>query len=178
MSSSHIFGSRIQSLLRDSGNKTQNTSSKPPQGTAPSNPHVLDTLTQAESRRLLEVVVFYIGKTQHHFDIRQFSDRLGLFFADPQHARWQDDPWLLEMMLVLAIGKLFAGDFDDGCDIPGGKLFEYAHQNIPALSQLIVHDVLGVEILALTAVYLQNLHRKDEAYFYVWHTFFLPIFSC
>lgn len=154
-------------MLRESGHKTRRTNSNPPQHPAPSSPHVLDTLTQAESRRLLEVVVFYIGKTQHHFDIRQFSDRLGLYFADPQHARWQNDPWLLEMMLVLAIGKLFSGDFDDGCDVPGGKLFEHAHQSIPTLSQMLVHDVLGVEILALAAVYLQNLHRKDEAYFYV-----------
>ncbi|KAK1146597.1 hypothetical protein N8T08_003027 [Aspergillus melleus] len=166
LSSNNIFGSRIQSLLQSSGSKHEGTNANI-QGPDAFKPHILNTLTEPESRRLLAVVVFYIGQKQHHFDIREFSDRLGLYFADPQHVRWQNEPWLLEMMLVLAVGKLFAGDFDEGCDTPGSKLFDGAHKSIPTLTQLITHQVLGVEILALSAVYLQNLHRKDEAYFYV-----------
>ncbi|KAJ5387426.1 hypothetical protein N7509_009967 [Penicillium cosmopolitanum] len=123
--------------------------------------------TESQSRRLLEVVIFYIGETQHHFDIREFSDRLDLFYANPHDAAQQQTPWFLEMLLVLAIGKLFSGDFDDHNEIPGSELFSYAYKNLPTLGELYTHGVLGVEILALVAVYLQNLNRKDEAYLHI-----------
>jgi proline utilization trans-activator len=118
---------------------------------------------------LLEVVIFYIGETQHHFDTREFSDNLGLFFTNSPDVA-QQTPWFLEMLLVLAIGKLFSGDFDDHIEIPGSKLFNYVYANLPTLGELYTYGVLGVEILALVAVYLQNLNRKDEAYLHVCDT--------
>jgi proline utilization trans-activator len=123
--------------------------------------------TESEARRLLEVVIFYVGETQHHFDVREFADGLGVFYANPQDSVQQQTPWFLEMLLILAIGQLFSGCIHDQNEIPGSKLFHYAYKHLPTLGELYTHGVLGVEILALVAVYLQNLNRKDEAYLHV-----------
>ncbi|OJJ34682.1 hypothetical protein ASPWEDRAFT_474326 [Aspergillus wentii DTO 134E9] len=160
LSSSYIFSSRVQSLLENPTPQRQTTANH----CCSKNDNIPSLPTEEQAHRLLEVVIFFIGETQHHFDLRDFSDRLCAFYGNPSDKK---TPWFLQMLLVLAIGKLFAGDFDDRDELPGSKLFEYAHQNLPTLGELYALDVLGVEILALVAVYLQNLNRKDEAYIYI-----------
>lgn len=124
--------------------------------------------SESEARRLLKVVVFYIGQTQHHFDPRDFSDRLGSFYVNPQDPSHYATPWYLEMLLVFAIAKLFAGEFGgDSTELPGAHLFEFAQNRLPTLSELYNQPRLGIELLALLAVYLQNVNRKEEAYVYV-----------
>lgn len=123
--------------------------------------------TEHEAYRLLEIVIFYIGETQHHFDVRQFTDHLGEFYANSLDMTQQSTPWVLEMLLILAIGQLFSGHTDNHPETPGSKLFNHAYINLPTLGELYKHGALGVEILALVAVYLQNINRKDEAYLHV-----------
>ena len=126
--------------------------------------------SEEEARRLLETVVLYIGYLQHHFDPRDFTDRMGLFFSNPENPCHYQTPWYLEMLLVLAIGKLFAGDFSgirEQDTVPGAELFEFVQKNLPTISDLYSHGILGIELLALVAVYLQNVYRMEEAYIYV-----------
>lgn len=166
LTSSHTFGSQVQSLLETSNSRQINDHSN-----AVNSPLILPDMQEIpaedEACRLLEIVIFYIGETQHHFDVREFADRLGAFYANSHDPAQQQTPWFLEMLLVLAIGQLFSGRTDDQNEIPGSKLFYYAYRSLPALGELYTHGVLGVEILALVAVYLQNLNRKDEAYLHV-----------
>ncbi|KAJ5092073.1 hypothetical protein NUU61_006943 [Penicillium alfredii] len=181
LSSSHIFGSRVQDLL-------ENPRPPPYERTPPPSDTSMSERRQAslaswhptqhgslgypqfpsedEAYRLLGVVNLIIGQTQHHFDVRDFSDRLGVFFADRTDPTRTSALWYLEMILVFAIGKLFGGDFD-GDPMPGSSLFDYAHRALPSLSELYSHERIGVEVLGLIAVYLQNASRKEEAYIYV-----------
>lgn len=114
---------------------------------------------------------FFIGYTQHHIDTREFSDRLAFFYANLGDPSQTQTPWYLEMVLVFAIGKLFAGAFDGddeaGAGLPGEGMFRYVQGRLPSLSELFGLGKLGVEIHALAAVYLQNANRKEEAYLYV-----------
>ncbi|KAJ5351200.1 hypothetical protein N7452_000174 [Penicillium brevicompactum] len=123
--------------------------------------------TEHEAYRLLEVVIFYIGETQHHFDVRQFTDRLGGFYAKSLDMTQESTPWALEMLLILSIGQLFSGHVDCDSETPGDKLFNHAYTNLPTLGELYTLGSLGVELLALVAVYLQNINRKDEAYLHI-----------
>ena len=119
---------------------------------------------------LLKTVNFFIGHTQHHFDVRDFSDRLGVFYAGNKDPSKVFNLWYLQMILVFAIGKLFSGDFDDDHRrMPGSALFDYAQRLLPSLSELYAYGRTGVEVLGLVAVYLQNAGRKEEAYIYVRH---------
>uniref|UniRef100_A0A0D2XQ09 Transcription factor domain-containing protein n=1 Tax=Fusarium oxysporum (strain Fo5176) TaxID=660025 RepID=A0A0D2XQ09_FUSOF len=75
--------------------------------------------------------------------------------------------WVLEMILMIAIGTLFDANPEGNDDFSGVRLFEYAHRNVPTLSDLRFNGKLGIEIFALFAIYLGNMNRKEEAYLYV-----------
>lgn len=85
----------------------------------------------------------------------------------------RDDPaqmeslWVLEMILMIAIGTLFDANPVGNDEFSGVALFDYAHRNLPTLSDLRFNGKLGIEIYALFAIYLGNMNRKEEAYLYV-----------
>ncbi|KAK9852985.1 hypothetical protein MYU51_007511 [Penicillium brevicompactum] len=166
LTSSHTFGSRVQSLLETSSYKRPINHSYST-NTTKSLPSMEQMPTEHEAYRLLEVVIFYIGETQHHFDVRQFTDRLGEFYAKSLDMAQESTPWVLEMLLILSIGQLFSGHVDCDSETPGDKLFNHAYTNLPTLGELYTLGSLGVELLALVAVYLQNINRKDEAYLHI-----------
>jgi proline utilization trans-activator len=126
--------------------------------------------SKAEAQRLVRIVHFYIGQTQSYYDPRVFSDRLEAFYADQNDQEHTKTLWFLQMLIVLALGKLITGDFDadsESFELPGEKLFNFAVKNIPTLADLYVHGSLAVEVLALAALYSQNIDRQGEAYVYV-----------
>ncbi|KAK1994784.1 hypothetical protein LX36DRAFT_613646 [Colletotrichum falcatum] len=174
LSSSHAFGSRLQTLLehprlgrRDGVSHLTDSESRStlkPQDDAPPLP------SEDEARRLFDSMTFFIGHTQHHVDTREFSDRLAFFYSNLGDAlQAQQTPWYLEMLLVFAIGKLFSGCFDNDerSGLPGSSMFAYVQSRLPSLSELYGLGKLGIEIHALAAVYLQNANRKEEAYLYI-----------
>lgn len=71
------------------------------------------------------------------------------------------------MYLVFAVGRLLQASSDASGNVPGTAFFSEAVKRIPALMDISKHGVLGVEVLALTALYLQIVDRKEEAYVYV-----------
>lgn len=123
--------------------------------------------THQEAQRLLEVAMFYIGHTQHHIDARDFSDRLWAFYANRDESTHFKTPWCYEMMILLAIGSQFDAKPEGTSDFSGLELFEYVHKHIPTLSELYGYGTLGVEIYALLSIYMQNFHRREEAYLYI-----------
>ncbi|KAL6404977.1 hypothetical protein AUP68_11816 [Ilyonectria robusta] len=128
-----------------------------------------------EAQRLLETAMFYIGHTQHHIDARDFSDRLWVFYANRDDPNQLASPWCLEMMLVIAIGTLFDANPEGNGEFSGIELFDYVHKNLPTLSEMHSYGKIGVEIFGLFAIYLQNFHKREEAYLYVSSTFDLSV---
>lgn len=176
LSSSHNFGSRVYELLGPLQNgPSRITTQREPASTTEPSSHVyhepiLDQPTETEARRLVDAVNFNIGHIQSHYEPREFLDRMGIVYASQLDSAHTSTLWFLEMVLVLAVGKQFLGEFDEAgspTDLPGMKLFDFAHRNLPTLSEQFSQGRLGVEIVAFMAVYLQNLDRKEEAYLYV-----------
>ncbi|KZL68803.1 fungal specific transcription factor domain-containing protein [Colletotrichum tofieldiae] len=174
LSSSHTFGSRLQSLL-EHPRLGRRDHIKPPNHSA-SCATTLKPLddgpplpSEEEARKLFDSMTFFIGYTQHHIDTREFSDRLAFFYSNVGDASQTQTPWYLEMLLVFAIGKLFSGSFDgeEKSGLPGLSMFAYVQSKLPSLSELYGLGKLGIEVHALAAVYLQNANRKEEAYLYI-----------
>ncbi|KAH7161234.1 hypothetical protein EDB81DRAFT_784183 [Dactylonectria macrodidyma] len=177
MSSSRNFSSMVQDLLSPPQRNDSNRSSRTPQSGresafehAPmriSSQDFPNLPSHQEAQRLLDKAMFYIGHTQHHIDARDFSDRLWFFYANRDDPNQAASPWCLEMMLVIAIGTLFDANPEGNGEFSGVELFEYVHKNVPTLSEMHSYGKLGVEIFGLFAIYLQNMHKREEAYLYI-----------
>ncbi|RSL67364.1 hypothetical protein CEP53_003010 [Fusarium sp. AF-6] len=63
--------------------------------------------------------------------------------------------WYVQVVIILATGKLYAANFDQGGhDLLGQELFDFAQQNFPSMSVQYASGRLGVELNALMAMYL------------------------
>ncbi|KAL4944858.1 hypothetical protein BDV06DRAFT_219917 [Aspergillus oleicola] len=178
LSSSYTFGSRVQSLLdtsrsgqhRQSAPNATNYLLQPP----PQSVHIFNISsipTEREALKLLETFVFYIGHTQNYIDAREISDMIGLLYTNKHNTAYTESLWTMELLLIFAIARLFTGDFggefQKTVSFPGNSLFDFVRDRIPPLSQLYNIGRVGVEVMALVAVYLQNIYRKEEAYVYI-----------
>lgn len=76
-------------------------------------------------------------------------------------------PPFLQVWMIVAIGRLFVGEFGENEDVPGQNLFDFIMKSFPTLGALYSLGTLGIELAALVAVYLQNSNCKEEAYIYV-----------
>ncbi|KAM0241774.1 hypothetical protein ACHAPO_001468 [Fusarium lateritium] len=179
LSSSHTFGSRVQDLLGSSRAELEQ-SGKP--WISPEANQVHEIISHPwrlssndfpklpprhEAQRLLDTALFYIGQSQHHIDAREFSDKMWAFYQNRDDPAQLESLWVLEMILMIAIGTLFDADPEGNDEFSGVVLFDYAHRNVPTLSDLRFKGKIGIEIFALFAIYLGNMNRKEEAYLYI-----------
>ncbi|OAL43404.1 hypothetical protein IQ07DRAFT_524339 [Pyrenochaeta sp. DS3sAY3a] len=110
---------------------------------------------------LIELVVLNVGISQQLFDPRAVLDKVDLL-----HKACTQLPqlWIAELCLVFAVGRLLQAREDVDGELPGTALFKEAARRTPVLTELRVHGVLGIEVKALTALYLQITDRKEDAY--------------
>ncbi|KAH8888953.1 hypothetical protein GQ53DRAFT_653257, partial [Thozetella sp. PMI_491] len=183
LSSSHTFVSRVQNLVANCHRGS--TSSATPSGTTESlttsplspvesytrlYPGSVETALipeEEDAYRYLNLIVLCVGQTQRLVDGRECSDLLAQFYRGRDEAAALPVPSYLLVLLILATGRLFAGEFDGPERTPGTTIFEYAHKNLPTLAELLPYKRTGVELLGMTAAYLQNADRRQEAYLYV-----------
>lgn len=108
-----------------------------------------------------------VGKLQHLFDPRVFSDRLSRDYMQINKGYRPEDAWDVELLLVLAVGALLKGHKTGTDSFPGVNLFTEANLRFPDLIQLRASGTLGVEICGLSAFFLQCADRKEDAHIYV-----------
>lgn len=123
--------------------------------------------TEEEANTLLELTVLHVGISQQLFDVRAFSDNLSRLYHDPSAEQALSSMWFTEALLVMAIGRLLLAKSDGSSSIPGDSFYNMALRRLPRLGESKKHGLIGVETIALTALYLQIADRKDEAYLYV-----------
>lgn len=116
---------------------------------------------------MLDIVIFNVGISQQLFDVRAFSDNLSVLYHDSSADVRLTEIWIVEALLVFAVGRLLQGRDDEDGEIPGTMYFKEAVKRTPLLSDLRKHGIIGVEIMALTASYLQISDQKDDAYLHV-----------
>lgn len=136
---------------------------KPRQGQDSSMSANLRLPSVAEGYQLLDTVLLYLGDAQHYFDPRDLSDQLMVFYRNNFDEAQRTSIWYLHILLVFAIGKVLRGDLDGRMGPPGFGLFSEAVRLLPVISEIRTHGVAGIEVLALLAVYYQNIDRKDDA---------------
>ncbi|KAJ3544894.1 hypothetical protein NM208_g2788 [Fusarium decemcellulare] len=181
LSSSNEFGRKVQEVLTRTGSVRSGdaitSTPSPLQHSindasasigAPTTTGLPQLPPEEEAFRLLETISFFIGQTQSHYDPRELSDRVGLLYENPDNLTLAHELWYMEVVLVLAIGKLFAADFDhESQRFPGSKLFEFVEQRFPSMSAQYRHGRLAVEVNTLMSMYLQMTNRKEEAHLYI-----------
>lgn len=128
---------------------------------------VPEDLSAEESHRLHRLFMCYMGVTQHFLDNRAFTDNLTVFYRSARsRAQMRDSLWYVQYLLILAMGKLL-DDRLGTTQPPGAEFFGEALRRLPSLHGLGGAGSIGVEILALTATYLQWVGKKHDAYLYV-----------
>jgi proline utilization trans-activator len=123
--------------------------------------------TEEDAYSMLNIVVLNVGISQHLFDVRTFSDNLFSLFNDDAVDTGVTELWYAECLLVFAIGRLLQAKWDDMSKPPGDEFFQEALKRMPDLSSLRKQGVLGIELMGLSALYLQIADRKEDAYLYV-----------
>ncbi|OHW93436.1 fungal specific transcription factor domain-containing protein [Colletotrichum incanum] len=170
LSSSETFGSEIKTLLVSRSNPGSTVS--PSASAVTPVPHIdrrgLEAFgpwpTEEEAHAMLDVVIFNVGISQQLFDVRAFSDNLSVLYYESNADVRLSEIWIVEALLVFAVGRLLQGMDDENGDLPGTTYFREAVKRTPLLSDLRKHGIIGVEVMALTALYLQITDRKDDAY--------------
>lgn len=125
-----------------------------------------------ESQEILDLVVLNVGISQQLFDARLFADNLyDLYREGGLHNVRKPPPllWIIQALLVMAIGRLLQARPGPGEEVPGTLFFREATNLQSSSTTLKSHGILGVEVAALTALYLQVADRKEEAYVQVIH---------
>lgn len=123
--------------------------------------------SEEEANQLLDLVILNVGISQHLFDIRSFSDNLARLYHDTGNETPLRGLWFVQVLFVLALGRLLRAGTDEDLEVPGVAFFNEAMRHMPAMSDVGKHGILGIEVVGLAALFLQVADRKDEAYLYV-----------
>ena len=120
---------------------------------------------------LINAVKFHCGQTFHLFDEDSFMSGLYGFFGrqtdHPSGRRPGDDLWYVHFLLILAFGKAFVTQRNQGRRPPGAEYFTTALHLLPAIMLLWQDPVLSVEIMCCIALYFQCLDYRLVAHNYV-----------
>ncbi|KAG5752506.1 hypothetical protein H9Q69_013874 [Fusarium xylarioides] len=111
--------------------------------------------SESEAYRLLDVVTMYIGQSQSHFDAREVSDNIELYYTNPE-GQMPLKSWLLRMCIIFAIARLLPGEISpsNGETDSGRSLFEFVHARLPTPSEQYAQGGVAIETLTLLGVYL------------------------
>ncbi|KAH7376812.1 hypothetical protein B0T11DRAFT_24189 [Plectosphaerella cucumerina] len=179
LSSTRNFGVEVQRLLDPQAETSPSTRLAPhldvsdlssvcsPEGVARPAASLLPS--EEDARSCLEAVAFHLGESQHYIDLRIFSDTLDNIYEGGQSAHGVAPLaplQLVEVMLVLALGKQILRMELPGEMFPGEGLFKGAITRLPPFSEMKRIGIPMVSILALAAIYFQNLDMPEDAHFY------------
>jgi proline utilization trans-activator len=70
-------------------------------------------LSEDEGHNILETVVLNVGISQQLFDVHAFSDHFSFLYQESNADVYVPRLWLVEALLVFAIGRLLQARVDD-----------------------------------------------------------------
>ena len=117
---------------------------------------------------LLDTVKFHLGQTYRLLNEDEFSQQVRDFYADscPTPSPSQR-VWYAKFLLVLAFGLAFQAPQTSGQGQLGRQFFTRAVSLMPDPSRMWKESLLGIEILALTSLYLFCVDERESAHSYV-----------
>ncbi|KAI9168077.1 transcriptional regulatory protein [Paramyrothecium foliicola] len=175
LSSSETFSSELRTLLSERSRPDPGPTSVAHVNATPSSTsqrrggfeNIKCWPTEEDAHSMLNIVVLNVGVSQHLFDVRTFLDNLSALFDEDMDDSEVPDLWYAECLLIFAIGRLLQARWDDNSKLPGDDFFNDALRRFPDLGGLREQGLLGIELMGLSALYLQIVDRKEDAYLYV-----------
>lgn len=116
---------------------------------------------------LINAVKFHAGQLFHLFDEETFMGGLYAFYESPEHQMAHSGLWYIHYLLILAFGKAFVVQRNQGSRPAGCEFFTRALQLLPDAMHLSRDPVVATEILCCIALYLQSLDFRNSAHNYI-----------
>lgn len=129
---------------------------------------IVDEIPSREyAKYLSETTLFHLGSTYHVFEREGFMSKLDRFYNES----WCDKPlkelWHMQLLLVIAFGKLFLRRGASSLGPPGAPDFLRALKLQPDVLDLWDDPILRIEILCLISLYLLTADIRGTAYTFV-----------
>ncbi|KAE8331488.1 hypothetical protein BDV39DRAFT_189869 [Aspergillus sergii] len=116
---------------------------------------------------LINAVKFHAGQLFHLFDEDTFMSGLYAFYENPEHQMAHSGLWYIHYLLILAFGKAFVVQRNQGSRPSGCEFFTKALQLLPDTTNLCRDPIVATEILCCIALYLQSLDCRNSAHNYI-----------
>lgn len=116
---------------------------------------------------LINSVKFRCGQLFHLFDEDEFMRSLYNFYADPAAKMTNVGLWYIHFLVILAFGKAFVLQKNQGKRPPGAEFFVAALQLLPDVSILCREPIISTEILCCISLYLQSVDFRHSAHNFV-----------
>ncbi|PYH96245.1 Zn(II)2Cys6 transcription factor [Aspergillus ellipticus CBS 707.79] len=115
---------------------------------------------------LFNTVKFHLGQTFRLLDEEAFTTHMQEFYYGDATKKVADSRlWFVQFLLVLAFGKAFL-EKSKKKDPPGAEYFTRAMSLMPEYSSLWRDTFLAIEVLALAALYLCSIDRRDSGHLF------------
>ncbi|RFU34083.1 hypothetical protein B7463_g2248, partial [Scytalidium lignicola] len=116
---------------------------------------------------LINSVKFRCGQLFHIFDEEEFMSSLYNFYADPSARMATTGLWYIHFLVILAFGKAFVLQKNQGKKPPGAEFFVTALQLLPDASALCREPIISTEILCCVSLYFQSLDFRHSAHNFI-----------
>ncbi|PWY87284.1 Zn(II)2Cys6 transcription factor [Aspergillus sclerotioniger CBS 115572] len=115
---------------------------------------------------LFNTVKFRLGQTFRLLDEEAFTSHMQEFYYGDAAKKVADNPlWFVQFLLVLSFGKAFL-EQSRKKDPPGAEYFIRAMSLMPDYSSIWGDTLLATEILALAALYLYSIDRRESGHLF------------
>lgn len=113
---------------------------------------------------LFNTTKFHLDQHYRFLDDAAFMDHLNQFYhADAQAKASSSRVWFAQFLIVLAFGTAFISESRNPLEPPGKKFFVRAMPLMPDHTSIWKHSLLGIETLALSALYLYSIDHRESA---------------
>lgn len=116
---------------------------------------------------LFNTVKFHLGQTFRLLDEEAFTTHMQEFYyGDATKKATDSRVWFVQFLLVLSFGKAFL-DQSRKKDPPGAEYFIRAMSLMPDYSSIWRDTILAIEVMALAALYLYSIDRRESGHLFV-----------
>lgn len=123
-----------------------------------------DMPSRSYTKYLAETALYHLGDIFHVFDRDEFMAKIDGFFDDGSCDRPMSTLWHVQLLLVIAFGKLFLRRGASALGPPGATDFLRALTLQNDILDLWADPILRVETLCLTTLYLMSCDMRATAY--------------
>lgn len=119
------------------------------------------------AKYLAETTLFHLGETHHIFEKKGFMLKMNEFYDNDFCNQPLNTLWHVQLLLVIAFGKLFLRRGASSLGPPGATDFLRALKLQTDILNIWEDPILRIEVLCLMSLYLQTADMRGTAYAFV-----------